>query len=110
MEENLKIRTHFNRLRTEIGYSLENLPELDGELRARISAFENVTAPQKGIFSTEERYWITKTVLLVDFIESSFPSEKKYGEAFLASCGYDDNEIERVKVVREGRLGRVLKK
>jgi len=111
MEENLKIRTHFNRLRTELGYSLENLPELYGELRARISAFENVTAPEKKIYSWEEKYWMAKTVLIVDFIEGSFPGEEKYGEEFLASCGYDNNEIERIRVIREGRLERrALKK
>ncbi len=106
MEEKLKIQRHFGRLRTEIGYSLEKIPELQRELSLRLSAFENITAPEKKIYPWEEKYWMAKTVLMVDFIENSFPGKERYGEELLASCGYDNNEIERIIVIREGKLER----
>ncbi len=106
MDEKLKIQQHFSRLRAEIGYSIENLPALNKELTARLSTFETITAPEKDIFPGQSSYWIAKTIIVIDFIEESFPDKSRYGEKFLASCGYDQDETERIKLVRDGKFGR----
>ncbi len=93
MERELKIKEHFRTLREDVA---ETLPGLDSRLVSQLTAFENVTAPARDIHPNDERYWIAKTAVIVEYLEDSFPDKKGIGRGYMVSCGYDPLEIERV--------------
>ena len=106
MIEKLKIQLQFNRLKAEIGHSLENAPILAEELKTKLSSFESVIAPEKGIYPWEEKYWFAKTAMVMEYVQNLSFDKNTSTEDKLLSCGYDNNEIERVKWIMSRKLER----
>ena len=93
MEKELKIKDHFRILREDVA---ETLPSIEEGLSSKLTLFENFVAPGREIHPNDERYWIAKTAVIVDYLEKSFPDKKNIGKGYMVSCGYEPGEIERV--------------
>lgn len=92
-KEKLKIKEHFKILRKDV---MENLPSLKKGLSSKLTAFENFIAPGRDIYPNNERYWVAKTAVIVEYLEDSFPDKREIGREYMISCGYESKEIERV--------------
>jgi hypothetical protein len=94
-----ELKEKFGRFYTEILETYKGNPAYD-EIRELISNFENVRAPEAGLFPNHPKYWIIKSIIPACYIRTS--EDKTVAErhnlrvGVLTTYGFDEDEISSI--------------